>query len=312
MLISPLVFEYSAIISFGIPVLILANFVLLVLSVISSSKRWWVYLLLLLCSWPFLNTTFGFNTEKSKSDNSIKVLSYNVKWFMEDRKNNYDQAINWVVDQEADILCFQEFYPERKISERIVKKGKYYNATIDDRYNVALYSKYPIINKGLLFSEYTFNNVLFADLKKGNDTLRVYSVHLQSMGINPDKIQDSEGIKAEYENVMLRILKGSKERTKQLKRLLEHADKSPYPVIIAGDFNDTPFSYNYFQVRSDYKNAFEEVGKGLGVSYNGKIPFLRIDNQFFSEGLEAQDFETINDVYFSDHFPVIGNYRIKD
>lgn len=311
-LVSPLFFEYGSIISFGIPVLILANVVLLILSIAGRSKRWWVYTLLLLFSWPFLRTTVGFNDSSNSSDNAVKVLSYNVKWFLEDNKNNYENAIKWIADQDADILCFQEFYPKKDISNRIMKQGGYYNATFKNRYNVALYSKYPIVSKGLLFPDNAFNNVLYADLRVGKRMLRVYSVHLQSMGINPEKIQDSEGIKAEYENVLLRILKGSKERTRQLEQLLAHADDSPYPVIIAGDFNDTPYSYNYFKVKSQFKNAFEEKGRGLGVTYNGKLPFLRIDNQFFSEEVAIVDFDTENKVYFSDHFALVGKYRIID
>lgn len=309
--ISPLMFPYSPIISLGIPLLIFLNSVAFVGSIILASKKWWLYLGLLLVAIPFVNVMIQFNQQKS-SHEDLKILSYNVKWFFDARQNNYQDAIDWLVSQQADIVCLQEFYPLKNISKRIIDNGAYYNATFKKRYNVAIYSKYPIVDKGLLFPDSEFNNVLYADVQKGDEIFRIYSVHLQSMGIKPEKIQDREGIQTEYEDVKIRLIQGAKERAEQIRILLDHADKSPYPVIIAGDFNDTPYSFNYFKINQLYDNAFEEKGKGFGTTYNGAIPFLRIDHQFFSNGFEATGFETLNKVNYSDHFPIIGYYRFKD
>ncbi len=311
-LVSPLHFEYSSLISLAIPFFIVLNLIGLLLSLMFKMKRWWVYLLLLLLAWPFFNVLLQFNKHDSIDKEDVKVLSYNVKWFVDARENNYQDVIDWLLEQEADILCLQEFYPRKNISSRIMKDGGYQNATIDSRFNVALYSKYPIVNKGLLFPDSELNNVLYADLQKGDQVIRVYSVHLQSMGINPDKIQDREGIQTEYEDVKLKLLNGGKERANQVEVLLEHAKGSPHPVIIAGDFNDTPFSHNYFKLKRRYNNSYEQKGQWMGVTYNGKIPFLRIDNHFYDqERLDLIRFNTLGDIYYSDHFPLIGYYRIK-
>lgn len=309
-LVSPLVFKFSGVISFGVPVVIIINLLLLVLSVIFKRKSGFLALFLLIVAYPFLNVAISLEGPRVADGKTFKVINYNVKWFTDAKKDNYAALLEWIKNQDADILCFQEFYPLRDISTRITKNGKYYVSIDKESFHVAIYSKFPIIHDGLVFSNDEFNNVRFADLKLNTDTIRVYSVHLESMGINPEKIQNTEGIKAEYENVKNRFVKASAYRTSQIKQLLEHIEASQHPVLIVGDFNDVPFSYNYFQFKNRFKNAFEEVGKGFGISYNGKIPFLRIDNQFYSEGIRAVSFNTINNIYFSDHFPLIGIYEI--
>lgn len=309
-LVSPLLFKFSGVISFGVPIIIVLNLLLLVFSITFKWKSGWVALILLIIAYPFINVAVSLSGPRVAESKSIKLLSYNVKWFTDAQKDNYREPIEWIDQVNADILCFQEFYPLKDISKRIVKNGDY-NVSMDkERFHVAIYSKYPIVNDGLVFTNDEFNNVRFADLKIDTDTIRVYSVHLESMGINPDKIQDTDGIKTEYENVKNRFIVASTSRTHQIQELLKHIEGSNYPTLIVGDFNDVPFSYNYFQFRKKFKNAFEQVGRGFGVSYNGKIPFLRIDNQFYTQGFKAVSLSTANNIYFSDHFPLIGIYEI--
>jgi endonuclease/exonuclease/phosphatase family metal-dependent hydrolase len=92
---------------------------------------------------------------------------------------------------------------------------------------------------------------------------------------------------------------------------LEHIRESPYPVIVCGDFNDTPFSYTYNELAKELKNAFVEAGSGIGATYNGPLPFLRIDNQFHSEELKAAGYETHYEMGLSDHFPISAKYVLK-
>lgn len=311
--ISPLTFEYVSILTFAIPIAIVVSAALFVLAIVFRSKFWYFYLFAALLGWPYYSLSYESGNELNDTvDPDFSVLNYNVKWFGEARENNYEEVINWLIDQDVDLLCLQEYYPDRKISERIKARGGYFDATDKKRFNVALFSKYPILDRGLLFAEEEFNNVLFADIKIKSDTVRFYSLHLESMGINPEKLQDSEGIRAEYDDVKFRLLKGSQARARQINALMDHVEKSPYPVILAGDFNDVPYSYNYFKVKRQLKNSFEEGGQGFGITYNGKIPFLRIDNQFFGDGLELLHFHTENNVFYSDHFPIIGKYRVID
>lgn len=311
-LVSPGIFKYSGLISFTIPVFILINLFLTLLSVIFKWKLGWITLILTLAAYPFYQVALAYKVPSGQKEQDLTVLNYNVKWFTDARQENYGEVIEWINQTDADILCFQEYYPLKDIGQRIKSGGNYYESMDEEAFHVAIYSKYPIVDEGLVFADDRLNNIRFADIKIKTDTIRVYSVHLQSMGINPDLIQDSEGIKSEYENITNRFVNGSRGRTEQLNSLLEHIDTCKFPVILAGDFNDVPFSYNYFRMRGVLKNTFEAAGSGFGITYNGKIPYLRIDNQFYSEGLEALSFSTLNDIKYSDHFPLVGKYRITE
>lgn len=311
-LISPGFFKYSGLISFGIPFILILNFVGLVLSLIFQSRFGFVALLLLIFGWAFINTGVSFIGNDNLDQEGIKVLNYNVKWFTNAKSDNYGEVLEWINDVDADIICFQEFYPEKGIENRLAKMGGYYVSLDKERYNNAIFSKFPIVNDGLLLKENKLNNIRYADLLVDSDTIRVYGVHLQSMGIDPNKIQDSEGIKNEYDDIKSRFLFSSSSRTEQIEILLSHANDCRYPIIIAGDFNDVPFSYNYFQFKKLFLNAFEEKGKGIGATFNNKIPYLRIDNQFYSKRFKLKAFKTVSSIYYSDHFPLIGIYELSD
>jgi len=79
---------------------------------------------------------------------------------------------------------------------------------------------------------------------------------------------------------------------------------SKYPVIVCGDFNDTPVSYTYRKMKSGLKDAFVNIGAGTGNTYLGSFPSFRIDYIFHSQQFKTIDFERI-EARLSDHYPII-------
>jgi endonuclease/exonuclease/phosphatase family metal-dependent hydrolase len=91
-------------------------------------------------------------------------------------------------------------------------------------------------------------------------------------------------------------------RANESKKIKDHINSSPFPVIVCGDFNDTPISYTYSTLKENLVDAFKESGIGIGNSYVG-IPSLRIDyilhdKKFNSYNYKKYKFE------LSDHFPI--------
>src|SRR5690606_35249634 len=115
-------------------------------------------------------------------------------------------------------------------------------------YGQAIFSKYPIINRGtILQNEYGINRIIFVDVRREIDTLRIYNVHLRSFALqDEDKefIQKPTGQKVKDEETTKRVGRKLKQafthRSEQAKSLRAHIDTSPYPSIVMGDFNDTP------------------------------------------------------------------------
>uniref|UniRef100_UPI004048B81C endonuclease/exonuclease/phosphatase family protein n=1 Tax=Roseivirga sp. TaxID=1964215 RepID=UPI004048B81C len=309
-LVSPAFFKYAGLISLSIPFFILANALWFVLLLFKPSIRIIFPLVLLLLSIPFVRSTIAFNS-KQKSGETISVMSYNMMRMnkMGDR-GGANTMRAWLQSEESDIKCFQEFLGTKEVIKAISSKGKYHSFVGGYGNSYAIFSKYRIIDSGVLYKESSTNNIVYADLKVGDDTLRVYNVHLQSMSINPDKELNQQGFEQNYESVRRKFEIGSARRAGQLDDLISHIEDCKYPILVVGDFNDIPFSYNYFKLSRHFENAFENAGNGLGFTYNGKIPFLRIDNQFYNDQIEIFDFRTLSEIDFSDHFPVVGIYSI--
>lgn len=273
----------------------------------------------------------GKEMEPVEVGGGLKVMSYNVRLFSlytpseEERNVNRQKIFNFLKTERPDVVCFQEFYQHEKSTsfptldslvplleikdyqERYVsrKRGRH-------NFGITTLSKYPIISKGEvpLQEEYDVANAnfcIFSDIVKGVDTFRVYNVHLQSIKLKADDIaiedENMEGTKGAVKNVVKKLKEAYQLRADQARKVVEHSKESPYPVIICGDFNDTPMSYTYNQFLKAYVDSYRETTFGVGSTYAGRIPAGRIDYIFHSKELHAEDFK-IQTEKLSDHYAI--------
>lgn len=288
-------------------------------------------LLVCLAGLLFLSRTITFH-QTDTQDETLKVLSYNVRVFNVYSHLNTDfiqskNTIDWILSREDDIKCFQEFYvhPGHKIFNTIKsinQKNPHYHFepsfTNKDgaQFGMAIFSKYPIIHRGSLRateSSNSLNNILFADIVRNQDTVRIYNVHLESMSIDEQQLANSnpQTISRNLRQLMSQLKHGFIHRAAQIDNLCGHLDRSPYPVILAGDLNDMPYSYSYQKLKKYLYSSFENGGKGFGFTFNGKLFFLRIDNQFYSDGITLGNFQTHRKVTHTDHFPISAEYFLE-
>lgn len=289
----------------------------------------------LLMGYKFIMATVGLNFNYPKEGADFRVLSYNVRVFntyshLADKDySSSKEMIRYVKTFPAEVLCLQEFYNDRKSEvfnsiHKIQRAGfrHHYFAVPDKdlskhRFGMAIFSKYPIVNKGVINIESRFNNqIIYADVKLPGGVVRFYNIHLQSMSINEKELSTDESqevIKQNAVKVFKKLRNGFILRSKQVQLLEEDIAACPHPVIVCGDLNDLPYSNTYYRLNRTLQNAFEEAGKGLGISYGGKIPFLRIDNQFAGQELNIHSYTTHYNVLYSDHYPISASYSfIKD
>lgn len=257
------------------------------------------------------------NTEEITSLNTLKVLSFNGECFAENAEGNS----KWGA-LKSDIACFQEYSPNQHLEEQYSNKiEKLTDFGKDRSVGLALFSQYPIVNQYSKIWDKAYgpkiNGFICADIAYGNDTVRVVNAHLWSMGVRIN--QSIDALKnGEFKQFALEIMdtfdkmkQGFEFRNEQLKEVESYVAGSKYPVIICGDFNETPFGYAYGKLSLSFKNAFEEVGKGLGFTLNRQPYCVRIDQQFFSAEWQVQSCHTISDFNISDHFPVMAEYVLK-
>jgi endonuclease/exonuclease/phosphatase family metal-dependent hydrolase len=259
-------------------------------------------------------------------------MSYNVQLFglynfeLKYDLQNRDSILRYIEKENPDIICFQEFYYNDKptnfdtkdtlISSLKIKDyhEKYsFNKNGNRHFGITTLSKHKIISKGdVVFEDdkklSEDNYCIYTDIIKNKDTFRVYNIHFQSIKFkkeeyalfSPDKEEKLSKKKSALMLMIAKLRKAFPIRANQALTLIDHVNKSPYPVIICGDFNDTPLSFTYNQFNGKYVDAFRNNGYGIGKTFVGKIPAGRIDYIFHSKNLNSYQFKLQEEV-FSDH-----------
>lgn len=300
------------------------------------NRRWFaiVPLLFIALGWNSVLNYIQFGNEAEKNlENSFSVLSYNAHLFKSIKTNKYDkktkhEMMEMVLNQKADFICFQEFYYRKKgvydIKDTLMKKGDYryfkeevFDSNDNEVMSMAFFSKYPIINTEVLhFYDRPHANVcLYADVNYNGDTIRIINIHLQSISFQPedyqylDQVKNVETDMQSNKRIGARIKNAFLHRGEQADKVAELIEESPYPVIVAGDFNDTPASYAFNVISNDLKIAFREKGNGIGVTYNGAFPNFQIDHILCGQEFEVCDYKIIKKKY-SDHYPVKGVFKL--
>ena len=297
---------------------------------LQRSKRLWISLLAIFLGLTNLTNTYQLFPKLGSSGSGIKVLSFNVHGFRSDLRTSKVKSpkfVDYFKSHGSEIICLQEaiFVKGGKLSPEGLKAALpavdfYQLASNGGNTGLITLSKFPIVNHGEIHFPGSSNLVLFTDLKvNSRKTIRVYNCHLQSYSIDPDdySVIDDLGSSPnreqirEAQKVSFKLIKGFELRAYQARKLAEHIQKSPYPVLVCGDFNDTPLSYAYRIVRGDLKDAFVEAGWWTSNTYNGELPSFRIDYMLFDSKLSVSSYAR-DRVKLSDHFPIRCRLELTD
>lgn len=337
--VSPAKINVLAFAGFGFTLLWLLNLVLALWLLIRRSFWIIIPLLALAASWSHWNNTFQISSRSTNHPEelgqTLKVMSYNTRMFdyygHSGLEGTPQRTYDDILRQGADLLCFQEYYTNLNKKDftptAIAAKFRGYPhkhihyATTHQQntgYGLAIFSKYPLVDQGVIPFEHSRNMAIYADVKVGETTIRVFSVHLESIGFqdNDLNVLDSldfrmtESQKQGLVNISRKLTRAFKMRSSQAETLARHIKNAPYPVIVCGDFNDTPVSYVYRTMRGKLKDAFVESGSGFGATYNGRLPSLRIDYIFHDPAFKSWNFETLP-LPYSDHHPIMTTLDLK-
>ncbi len=326
--IPPDKFWIPAFFGLAFPYLLVINLILLVYWLIHLKKESIIILVVILLGWNNMMHYYRLpgNGKKEKNEHNptekISVLTFNVRSFnvySTEKKAGKDQdIIRFLKNEKTDILCLQEFHTDdyRFPEEKIIKSldyPYYFISYINEnqyhsRYGLAVFSRYPLLNKkGLRFDE-SFNESQQCDVVIGKDTLRLFNNHLQSTQLKKREVRfyypDEEGeALREVKDISLHLRAAFIKRAGQAAMLEKYIRQSPYPVLVCGDFNDPPVSYTYHMLSKGLKDAFVESGKGFGKTYHGIFPSFRIDYILHDPEWQALQYRTYHN-HLSDHYPV--------
>jgi len=318
--VSPQSFWVLSLFGLAYPILLVFNIIFFFIFVSLKSRTAILSLACILLGWNYLSVMYANNSSEAVlTETNIKICSFNIQtmklyYAAQPKKKEHMSAKyfkpykDFFEQAGANIYCIQENRTGHRYFEKFMSELLPYRA----KGRQAIYSKYPIINQGKVIETKSTNGVVFADIKIDTAIIRVYNVHLQSTGVGPEaqklvteKDLENESRKSGLKNIYHGLRSAGKTRAEQVDKLVNHIKHSPYRVIVCGDFNDTPYSYSYQQIKGNLKDSFIEKGNGFGVTYNGPIPTLRIDYILGSSSLNFLSHKIIKSEV-SDHYPIIS------
>ena len=320
--VSPIGHSARAMLVYVLPILILANAVMIIYWLI---RRKWLFafipIITITCCIPYIGTLWQFRSldKSANAQPGIKVATYNVCMFNRETSGFMAQDILAEMRrQNVDILCIQEYNNvsgDKKNSESYKEYFPYMAVGRDD---MVIYSRYPIKGSKKILFENTNNSAMWADIDIKGDKIRVFNVHLETTGINGSQYRIA-GMKAQgYElsnnqiaeyifgNYMLGIML----RAGQAAMVANGVRSSENPVILCGDFNDVPYSYVYNTMLGNMVDGFKECGSGWARTFREGKKAVRIDYIFHSESLKGLSYYK-TDLTYSDHYPVFMKLSFK-
>lgn len=294
------------------PILLIINIVFCFFWFFVRKKILIVCFVIFLCSLPFWGRFFQVSGKNISSEEDISLMSFNVrifnhfKWHSDKELNK--KIVDFIKEKHPDIIAIQEFHKKEKNSFPFYKHQKILYKNTSNNIGMAILSDYPIIHSGSLNFPNTSNNGIFADIVTPSDTLRVYSLHLESFRINPE--EEEIFSQENSEELAKKLRKRFEIQQAQLEIFKKHRETSPYKTIVCGDFNNTAFSYLYREMKSDiYNDSFEQCGSGFGKTYHYKFFPFRIDYILVDKAYTITSHNTFSDIVFSDHYPILTTFR---
>ena len=311
--ISPILFWPISFIGLIFPILYITNILFLIYWLTGLKKPMWANIIILLIGIGNINSYLGTSPNNTSSKKNIKVLTYNVRLFNKynwlEKPNIKEAIFDFLKTENADILCIQEFYTADKIPNLDYPHRHIGIQSKKSQWHMAIYSNYPQIRKETVSikGERMNNTCIYSDIIINNDTIRCYNIHLASNWFNSSDYSfiqrpQKENLRKGVLGIIKRMRNSYKKRAQEVIVIKRHMKTSPYPLIICGDFNDTPLSYAYHSIKQNLVDAFNESGKGFGNSFV-KIPTLRIDYILHDPQFKSTNYKQYKNI-LSDHYAV--------
>lgn len=291
-------------------------------------------LVIFVLGWEPFRKHIGFNRTvpeqvvNNPDSAHIRVMSYNIHFFSpaEETTNSFvhkEEILHLIDSIRPDVLCLQEFLTREKGEHNLLatfqdeygyRYQHFFAANQNDyeAYGLAIFSKYPIISSGKLDEHwYGLNGTIYSDIRYGDDTLRIYNVHLRTFGFAEEDYEFvtaspktlEQDMSSSTRRIGSRLRHAFEARSEQARSLRHHHQNTKTPYLIMGDFNDTPLSYAVNHVSGGMQNAFRARGRGWGETYNGVFPNFQIDYILASKELNIHNYQVIKKK-LSDHYPI--------
>lgn len=330
--INPEITTFFAFLGLGYLLLVLVNLLFMLYWMIRGRGKLFLSLIVILLGYSaFTKHVQIFPGREAPTEKGFKILSYNVQNMVHsnlgiEREENRIRIYDLLEKQKADIICIQEFASKNRDFDDVFGEMKeqtgfaycyhenYHPGNTSRADGLVMLSRFPAVNRGVLSINPGYSIFgQYVDLLIDMDTIRVYNLHMKSIRFRHEDYQFMEDIsrgqteqaeiRSSSSNIIRKLHKAFQSRAQQTLVAERNMKLCPYPVILCGDFNDTPLSFSYQRISSGLEDAFVKAGYGLGNTYSGKLPPIRIDFILYAPIFDAFDFN-VHKIDLSDHYPV--------
>ena len=318
--LAPKLFPFLSVLTLILPLFLILNGLFFVFWMLQMKRQMVISGIVLILGITFVNKFYKFSSHNiDREEGDMIVMSYNVRLFnlfqWIERESVKDDIKKFINDENPDILCIQEYSETANVDLRVYKHKFIFMQGNKIKTGQAIFSKYPIVDNGNIEFPESDNLIVYADIRKGKDTIRVYNMHLQSIKISPDVTEIESNVETinqkKSEIVFKRIGKAFTKQQVQAEILMKHKKECHYPMIVCGDMNNSAFSYVYRSIKGELNDCFEEAGKGFGETYNFKYYPARIDYIFADKSMKVKSFQNFPQFKNSDHYPIVALLSLK-
>ena len=306
------------------PFFLFANLLFIFFWLTFKWKKVWIPILGYALAFSPICTYLPLHTKQEVPEGALKIISYNVcqyggNWKYE---QGFDTIYNYLKRQQPDIVCLQEDADSwrRFVFQRYRKVFPYNDTTLFCNSGllngVGIHTRFPILKKERIPYESTANGSVAYYLDVEGDTVLVINNHLEGTHLSTEDRDNYKRLlngkmrrdtaKAETIFLIEKLGRYTAKRSKEADAVHAYIEAHrQYPMIVCGDFNDNPISYVRRTIAKGLKDCFVETGCGLGLSYNQKGFFFRIDHILCSEDFKPYNCEVDNEMDASDHYPIL-------
>ena len=309
------------------------NLVVFGLLLLMWSRKIWISIIALLIAIPGVYKSFS--TGRSLDGGELRVMSFNVLNFRDqyDEGKKHDSVaymmIDMVKEYHPDVLCIQEFVPFMARTSRkdcIAQCGElmglpytYCHEKANFCGNV-IFSKYPLyaLEEDTPFAEENDYGAVARVDAGAKGVFYVLNCHLTSFQLTKEEVavfsergNSKEQVEEYGKSIVSKLVTAYKKRSQEVSAMLEHIPHDGRPLLVCGDFNDTPLSYTYHQIyHAGFVDSFVKAGHGIGRTYAGKLPLLRIDYIWVNNQIQPMSFQRVK-YKVSDHYPILLDFNVN-
>lgn len=318
---------YLSLLALAYPLMLIIEVCFAFLLMLVERRLLIVLAVVLAATWPQISAFCPLNFT-TNNDCNFRLMTYNTYGMTNRDAEDERGVLGQILDNDADFVCLQEaqsdelfrYYTTDDVLRQLKERYPYIHLSGE---NIGYMSKRPVT---LLTEKHEDMYFYYAIYRTDVDGQLIFIIntHLQSIGLSKKDKQlymhlthptrSGTSLRGVRSGLMTKLRSAFTERAPQAEKIDSLARnltaKNPdAAIIIAGDFNDTPYSYAYLQACNGRRDAYRDGGLGPVVTYNSNRFYFHIDQILYEGNIKATKCRRGHS-RSSDHYSLTADFKI--